>query len=275
MNRKNAAELFIELLDIISALRAPDGCPWDRKQTHKSLIPFMLEEANEVVAAIEDGTPEALAGELGDVLLQVALHSEIASEKTKHPGDKAGFDITTVLSKINTKLKRRHPHVFGNVSVSDAAEVVENWQSIKINENRSARDSSVLDSVSSNLPQLLTAQKYQERAGAVGFDWDDIEDVKDKIREEWAELNELLDADGDPGRIEEELGDFLFATVNLSRWLKISAEEALRKANRKFKNRFKKVESRIGGGSEMAEKSIEELDLVWDDIKKSEQEPPE
>ena len=203
MASKNASELFLELLEIIAALRGPGGCPWDLKQTHKSLIPFILEEACEVVAAIEDDTPEALAGELGDVLLQVVLHSQIAAEQ-RDRGDSSGFDITDVLEKINTKLRRRHPHVFGDVAVDGADQVVQNWQTIKMHEASASPEASVLDSVSVGLPQLLTAQKYQERAATVGFDWDTIEDVKDKVREEWQELNELLENGGPEDRIKRK-----------------------------------------------------------------------
>ncbi|MBN1297786.1 nucleoside triphosphate pyrophosphohydrolase [bacterium] len=268
MNDQSASVLFSELLDIIKALRSPSGCPWDRKQTHQSLISYMLEEAHEAVAAIESDDLTALAGELGDVLLQVVLHAEIASE-ARQRGEPHGFTISDVLTAINGKLRHRHPHVFGDVTVRCADEVADNWQSIKSREKRSPGAASILDDVPLALPQLLAAQKYQERAAQVGFDWDDIADVQAKITEEWNELLEVLNEDN-ASRIEEEYGDLLFALVNLARWLRINSEEALRKANRKFRIRFSQVETEVGGAEAMREKSLEELDLVWDQVKKNE-----
>ncbi|MBN1878631.1 nucleoside triphosphate pyrophosphohydrolase [bacterium] len=269
MQSKEPRELFAHLLEIIKKLRAPDGCPWDRKQTHQSLIPFMLEEAHEAVAAIEEGNMDELAGELGDVMLQVVLHSEIASE---HPAGnrEGGFDISIVLEKICGKLIHRHPHVFGNVTVDGAEQVLENWQKIKADEKTVDPVEGILHSVSPALPQLLVAQKYQQRAALVGFDWDDISDVFEKIQEEIREVQYEIDNESEMKRVEDEVGDLLFAIVNLSRFLGVNAEEALRKANNKFKRRFNKLERVYGGAENMKGKSLEELDLEWDRVKESE-----
>ena len=268
MNSNDPQKLFSELLDIIKSLRGPAGCPWDRKQTHQSLVPYMLEEAHEAIAAIEDQQMDDLAGELGDVLLQVVLHAEIASERMSN-GRTEGFDISTVLSRICTKLIHRHPHVFGDVKVDGADQVLENWQKIKADEKKTDRQKNLLDSVPQGLPQLMVAQKYQDRAASVGFDWDDLEDVFDKVQEEIRELAEEINRQ-DKGAIENELGDLFFALVNLSRFLGINAENSLRKANNKFRRRFTAVETSLGGADAMKGKSLEELDLEWDRIKDAE-----
>lgn len=268
MNSNDPQKLFSELLDIIKSLRGPAGCPWDRKQTHQSLVPYMLEEAHEAIAAIEDQQMDDLAGELGDVLLQVVLHAEIASEQMSNDRTE-GFDISTVLSRICTKLIHRHPHVFGDVKVDGADQVLENWQKIKADEKKPDHQKNLLDSVPQGLPQLMVAQKYQDRAASVGFDWDNLADVFDKVKEEIEELAVEINRK-DKGAIESELGDLFFALVNLSRFLGINAENSLRKANNKFRRRFTAVETSLGGADAMKGKSLEELDLEWDRIKNAE-----
>lgn len=271
MNEEQASSLFHELLNIIRTLRSPTGCPWDRKQTHQTLIPYMLEEAHEAVAAIEENNMAALAEELGDVLLQVVLHAEIASERLEQ-GLTDGFDIQTVLKAINSKLRYRHPHVFDDLKVETSQEVVENWTKLKYLEHKSDSDESILDTVSTALPQLTAAWKYQVQAALTGFDWDNIEDVLYKVEEEFHELVYEIKHDEGKERIEDEAGDLLFAIVNLCRFLDVNPEDALRKANKKFKHRFTRIEKRLGGVEKMKLMSVEELDLEWDNVKQEETE---
>lgn len=269
MDIDRATSLFGELLEIIRTLRSPKGCPWDRKQTHETLIPYMLEEAHEAIAAIEEKNMDELAGELGDVLLQVVLHAEIASERLER-GQDDGFDILSVLTKICSKLRYRHPHVFDNLKVESSREVVENWQKLKALEHHHMSSQSILDSVSPALPQLTVAWKYQAQAALAGFDWDAMSDVLDKVREEFRELTDEIDQNSPKHRIEDETGDLLFAMVNLCRFLDLNPEETLRKANRKFKRRFTVLEKTLGGPEKMKSKTLEELDLEWERVKQDE-----
>ncbi|MGB3977163.1 MAG: nucleoside triphosphate pyrophosphohydrolase [bacterium] len=266
MDMEYAQSLFRDLLNIIRTLRGPNGCPWDRKQTHRTLIPYMLEEAHEAVAAIEENNMTSLAEELGDVLLQVVLHAEIASERLAL-GRKDAFDISIVLNAICSKLRYRHPHVFDDLKVETSQEVVENWNRLKLQEHKNDSSGSTLDSVSSALPQLTAAWKYQVRAAQTGFDWDNIADVLYKVEEELHELVYEIKRKAEKERIEDEAGDLLFAIVNLCRFLDVNPEEALRKANKKFKRRFTCLEKRLGGAENMKTMSVEELDLEWDKVK--------
>ncbi len=263
MSSSDLSRKFLELIDIMKRLRDENGCPWDRKQTHESLVPYLLEESYEAIGAIETGDWEGLSGELGDVLLQILFHTRIAEESNE-------FTMATVLDTLTRKLIRRHPHVFGTVSVDDAEEVLRNWQLIKRDEAREGGARSVLDGLTSALPQLTYAQKSQERAAQVGFDWDTTDQVKEKVREEWRELWESVDGSESPKRIEEEMGDLLFALVNLARFLNVQPEEALRKANLKFARRFREVELRAGGGDTMKTMGLESLDAIWNDVKADE-----
>jgi tetrapyrrole methylase family protein / MazG family protein len=268
MNIEIAQTFFAELLSIIKKLRGPDGCPWDRKQTHETLIKFLVEESQEAIAAIEENQMAELANELGDVLLQVVLHSEIASERLE-TSQSDGFDIVTVLSSLCRKLKLRHPHVFGDVQVESSDEVVENWHKIKADENRNSpkTSASILGSVSPALSQLTRAYKYQIIAALAGFDWDNISDVFGKVEEELSELLCEIESAAPPANVENEMGDVFFALVNLCRFLNIHPEEALRKSNAKFYRRFSMLEKHLGGAEIMKTLSLEELDLEWDRIK--------
>ena len=224
---------FQTLIDIVARLRAPDGCPWDREQTHNSLKRNLLEESYEVIEAIDDGDPEILAEELGDLIVQVAFHADIAKE--------AGhFQIEDVLRQINSKLVRRHPHVFADGHVEDAREVERNWEQIKEQELKAKGGSkSPVEGIPSNLPALSYAQLMQDRVGKAGFEWDDVSGVLDKIVEEVAEFK----AAATPEEKVHELGDLLFSMVNLTRWAGAHAEDVLRQANQRFGRRYLKMES--------------------------------
>jgi tetrapyrrole methylase family protein/MazG family protein len=249
---------------ISARLRAPDGCPWDRRQTHASLRPFVLEEAYEIVDAIEGGTPEDLAEELGDLFLQIILHAQLAAEE-------GAFDLTDVYRTLGAKIIRRHPHVFGDVEVSGAEEVLRNWEAIKAAERHDAGPSpSPFSGIARALPALAASREIQERASSLGWDWPGIEGVWEKVSEELAELHEAGDIDGDAGRdaILHELGDVLFATVNLSRWLRVDPEEALRSANRRWIDRYERVEAlATERGLVLLDLSAEAKDALWNEVK--------
>lgn len=250
---------FESLQEITAHLRAPEGCPWDQEQTVQSLRPDLLEEAYEALAAIDAGDPAKMREEFGDLLLMVAMLSQISSEE----GD---FNSADVIRGISTKLIRRHPHVFGDLAVDGVGTVLKNWEQIKA-EERAANgeaEKSLLDGVSIALPALSQAQEYQARAARVGFDWPQIEGVIDKVCEEIEELRAAPDDDSRAA----ELGDLFFAVVNLARWLKIDAETVLREANTRFKARFSYVE-RAARQQErsLSEMSLEELDALWEDAK--------
>ncbi|HLU10811.1 MAG TPA: nucleoside triphosphate pyrophosphohydrolase [Oceanobacillus sp.] len=247
---------FEQFQEIIAHLRAPEGCPWDRKQTHLSLRKYLLEEAHEVLEAIDAEDPDALREELGDLLLQVVLHTQIAI-------DDGEFRMGDVLSILNQKMIRRHPHVWGDVSVDGAQEVVANWDAIKQREKGEKRKS-LLDGVPKGLPALLQAHEYTAKAAKPGFDWHSVDDVIAKVREE---LDEVLNATDDEHRA-EEMGDLLFVIVNWARWLNIEPETALRKANAKFYRRFRYVEeAAAANGKPMEDYTLEELDAFWNEAK--------
>jgi len=267
-----------ELLRVMVRLRAPDGCPWDREQTPLSLAPYVLEEAYEVVAAIESGTSAALCDELGDLLLQVVFHAQIAAEQ-------GSFDFAAVAAGIRAKLIRRHPHLFAAdgalPAVGSAAEQTVAWENIKADERRAARESqaavaaiSRLDDIPPSLPALLRANKLSKRAARVGFDFDYASHAADKVAEELAEVREAAAANpaADPSpQVSEEVGDLLFAAVNLARKLGVDPESALRAANRKFERRFRGME-RLAGERGLA---FEELELpaqeeLWQEMKRCE-----
>lgn len=220
------------LIDIVATLRSENGCQWDREQTHKSLRPNMLEEAYEAVDAIDDDDIANLREELGDVLLQVVLHSQIAK-------DNGEFDIEAVAKELSEKLIHRHPHVFGNTEVHSTDEILSNWDKLKKEEKTYRK--SVLDGISKSQSALMSAQKISKKVVKVGFEWDSVESLKKCIESEYKEFEEAVES-GDKDRMEDEMGDIFFATVNLARWYKIDAEQALLRANKKFTKRFKKME---------------------------------
>lgn len=245
---------------ISARLRAPNGCPWDRKQTHRTLRPYLLEEAYETVDAIEHGTPADLAEELGDVLLQVILHAQFAAEE-------GAFDLTDVYRSIAAKIVRRHPHVFGSVEVDGVEQVVSNWETIKADERaeRGKAEEGAFGGVARALPALAGSREIQERAASLGWDWDAIEGVWDKVHEEIEELRQAAD---DEDRL-HELGDVLFALVNLARWMKLDPEEALRTANHRWVARYRRVEELAAQrGMDLDAMSLAEKDVLWDEVKR-------
>jgi len=246
--------------EIIARLRAPEGCPWDKEQTHLSLRPFLLEEAYEVLETLDKEDMPHLKEELGDLLLQIVLHTQIASED----GD---FNMTDVLDGISQKLIRRHPHVFGSVQADTADQVVKNWEQIKSEERKSngdAKPKGMLDGIPNALPALVQADQIQDRAKRVGFDWNSFEPVVEKVREE---LGELLDAKTNAER-QSEAGDLLFACVNVIRWLNIDPEMALRETNTRFRRRFAYIEAKASEqGKTMQELGFEAMDALWNEAK--------
>lgn len=251
MNYKNLEEL----IEVIRRLRAPGGCPWDREQTHSSLRPNMIEEAYEAVDAIDDNDMSHLREELGDVLLQVLLHSQIATEE-------GAFDIEDVAKELKEKLIHRHPHVFGNAKIDTPDEVVDAWDKLKAEEKKHRK--SAMDGISRSQAALISAQKISKKAVKTGFEWPNEESLYDCIYSEFEEFKQA-EQEGDKSHMEEELGDILFATVNLARWNKIDAEQALLKANKKFEKRFRKMEELAV--KPLNEYSFEEFDALWKNAK--------
>lgn len=251
---------FESFQEVVARLRAPDGCPWDREQTHLSLRPHLMEEAYEVLDAMDRSDSAALCEELGDLLLQIVLNAQIAYEDKE-------FRMTDVLEGINSKLIRRHPHVFGELSVGGVDGVLKNWEKLKEIEraqNGEADKKGLLDGVPKAIPALTQAQEYQDRAARVGFDWAEIAPVIDKVREE---LDEVLQAPDEEQRA-GELGDLLFAVVNLARWYKVDAESMLRQTNARFARRFKHIEARSAEqGRKLTEMTLEEMDRFWEEAK--------
>ncbi len=254
---------FEQFQEIIAHLRAPEGCPWDREQTHDSLRRFLIEEAHEVLEAIERDDPQALAEELGDLLLQIVLHTQIAI-------DDGEFYMSDVLRHVNAKMIRRHPHVWGTTEVAgNPQQVVANWEALKRQEKADAgkSDESLLDSIPKGLPALLQSFQYQARAAKVGFDWPQVAEVIAKVREE---MDEVQAATTDDERA-EELGDLLFVVVNWARWLDVEPETALRRANAKFYRRFRYIEQQVAAqGKAMTDYTLAELDALWDEAKAGE-----
>lgn len=252
---------FEAFQEIIAHLRAPEGCPWDRKQTHESLRPFLVEEAFEVLDAIDNGDWDALAGELGDLLLQIVLHTQIAIEYGE-------FYMTDVLEHVNRKMIRRHPHVWGDVDVNgDAGQVVVNWDAIKEQEKAENGDEekSLLDSIPRAAPSLFVAMKYQDKAATVGFDWPDVSGVEDKVREELAEIF----AETDSNLKAREIADLIFVLVNWLRWLGVEDPESLmREQNAKFYRRFRYIEQNANGN--LKDVTLDEMDSLWNEAKKLE-----
>jgi tetrapyrrole methylase family protein/MazG family protein len=260
---------FSAFQEIVAHLRAPDGCPWDRAQTHLSLRPYLLEETYEVLETLDADDPAAMAEELGDLLLQVVLHTQIAV-------DEGEFKMGDVIDHINRKLWRRHPHVFGDIEVNGVDEVLTNWEAIKQAEKAGKSTNSdqagqplpsALDGIPDTLPALAQALAISKRAVRVGFEWPDIQGVLDKLVEEAREISEA----SDQAHLESEIGDWLFSAVNLARWRNVDPESALRTTNARFGRRFKKIEALAAArGKSLAEMSIEEMDVLWDEAKREE-----
>ena len=280
---------FDRLVAVMARLRSQEGCPWDQEQTHQSLRPYLLEEAYEVLEAIDAEDDEELCSELGDVLLQVVFHAQVATERDS-------FTIDDVCAAIVDKLVRRHPHVFGDVDVDDAEQVVVNWERIKRSERNGAEPGSTLDGVPRHLPALLRAQRIQDKASRVGFDWDHITGPLEKVAEEFEELRQEWKRHAESGKKQPsqneqpsqssiiegqsnqstisnqsiiiEYGDLLFALVNTARFLKVSPEDALRMAVDKFERRFRLVEKAFrDNGRDLDDASLEEMDRVWEEVK--------
>lgn len=246
-----------ELIDVVAKLRAPDGCPWDREQTHTSLRPNMLEEAYEAVDAIDENDMAHLREELGDVLLQVLLHSQIASESNE-------FTLDDVAKELKEKLIHRHPHVFGTAKINNADDVLKTWDKLKSEEKIERK--SAMDGLSRSQAALISAQKISKRAVKTGFEWPNEESLYDCVMSEIKEFKEA-EIEKDKNHMEEEMGDILFAIVNLARWNKIDAEQALLKANKKFEKRFRKMEDLAT--KPLNDYSFEEFDNLWKQAKKS------
>lgn len=249
-----------DLEHIVAILRAPGGCPWDAEQDHRSIRRNLLEEAYEACEAIDEGSAAHLQEELGDVLLQVVFHAQMEREQ-------GGFTLDDVADGVCKKLIFRHPHVFGNVEVADSAEVLTNWEALKRVEKSQESYTDTLKAVATSLPALWRAEKVQKKAKKAGFDWPDASGAVDKLGEETAELKEAMAA-GDREAIAEELGDLLFAAVNVSRFVKVDGEDALNAATEKFIRRFARVEEKAKAqGKDMADMTLAELDALWDSAK--------
>jgi MazG family protein len=267
--RKRIGRLFEDFVAVQARLRAPGGCPWDREQTHATLKTYLIEEAYEVLDALENGDARELAEELGDLLLQVLFHADLAREA-------GSFDISDVIAGIHDKMVRRHPHVFGDVKAETSSEVLKNWAQLKAAEKQAgSREGaptkpivpSVLEGIPRSLPAILEAYQLTRRAAQVGFDWERAEGIFAKVREETAELRVALEA-ADQRSAEEEVGDILFAAVNLARFLGFDPEVALKHSNLKFKSRFQDMENEaVRSGQRLAQLSKEELEVLWEAAK--------
>ncbi|MDV2686761.1 nucleoside triphosphate pyrophosphohydrolase [Alkalihalophilus lindianensis] len=253
---------FTRLREVIATLRGPNGCPWDKEQTHQSLKKYLIEETYEVLEAIDEEDDDHLIEELGDVLLQVMLHAQIGE-------DEGWFSIKDIVQSTSEKMIRRHPHVFGDKNVSNSVEVVDNWQQIKQaeKENQPTERESILNGIPNGLPALMIAEKLQKKAARVGFDWDEVGPMWDKLDEELKEFKEEVNNDHNEN-MQKELSDILFVIVNIARYYKLDSEEALRSTNRKFKSRFHYIEDRVSeSGRSLTEHTLEELDAYWDEAK--------
>ena len=260
-----------EFIKTVAALRHPEtGCPWDLEQTHSSLRPYLLEEAHEVLEAIDNSDDASFCDELGDLLLQVVLHAQLASERN-------AFNLDDVINSVNEKMIRRHPHVFGEGTAETSSEVLKNWEQIKNDEkpqedNESLIQTKRLESVPKSLPALVRAQRIGEKANSVNFDWDSLDDVFFKVKEELLELEEQIREtpkaldDQQRKELEHELGDLLFSLAQLARWLGVGAEDSLRTTCERFINRFQRVEEKLD--SKFSETSTEKLEALWQLAKK-------
>lgn len=260
--RTSTGEALLQLVALVERLRSEQGCPWDRQQTSSSLIPYMLEETYEVIESIEADDAQALKEELGDLLLHIVFQSHIAAGKQQ-------FTLAESIQAVVDKLIRRHPHVFGDAQVQDTAEIRQRWESAK---QREKGRESRLDGVPRTLPALTRAQRVQEKAASVGFDWPDIAAVWAKVHEEIEELR-VAQAQTDPEAMAEEFGDVLFSLVNLGRFFHLSAEDALRQAIAKFEHRFRGIEQELARrGRRLEETSLAEMDAIWDSFRRRREE---
>ena len=269
---RNPGQRFEKLVALQSDLRSPQGCPWDREQTHDTLRTYLLEETYEVLDALEARDFDKLASELGDLLLQIVFHAELAAEAGQ-------FDISDVIDRVHTKMVRRHPHVFGRVKAGSSAQVLKNWEQLKAEERRAENPpngGSLLDGVPRNLPALLEAYQLTRRAARIGFDWEDIEGLLEKLQEEVGELRRALGPRREvgknnrraAGRREEEVGDLLFVAANIARFLGLDPEITLKKANRKFIRRFQLMEREAARqGRRLPQVSRQDLEALWDQSK--------
>ncbi len=252
---------FQKLVDIMARLRADDGCPWDKVQTSESIKPYLIEETYEVIEAIDEKDPAKMKEELGDLLLQVVFHAQITK-------DRGEFDIYDVIDKISDKMVSRHPHVFGDAKFETPEEVTKQWQDRKKEEGKLRE--SALEGVPKELPSLLRAHRLQSRAAKVGFDWSKVEDVFGKLEEEMAEFKEAIESKN-KAEIEDELGDIFFVMVNVSRFVGVNAEEALRKTISKFISRFRYIEMQAADkGRQLSDMTLDEMDALWNEAKKDE-----
>jgi MazG family protein len=255
-----------KLLRLVATLRAPDGCPWDREQTLPDLRAYVIEEAHEVAAAIDNGSPEELCGELGDLLFQVVFLARLAEEA----GD---FDLAAVIDGIHRKMVERHPHVFGDENLESSDAVKRSWERRKLETRGDADERAFLDGVPTTLPTLTAAYRITQKVAGIGFDWSHPGEIAEKIREELVEVEETLEGEAPPERVKEEIGDLLFAVANLARFLDLDPEAALAAANRKFRRRFTAVEKGLAArGVGLAEAGLEVLDAEWEAVKQREAE---
>jgi MazG family protein len=261
---------FEKLVEIMATLRGPNGCPWDKQQDFNSLKPMLVEEVYEVLEAVEAEDYDGLSEELGDLLLHVLFNAQLAKESGR-------FDINTVIQKISDKLVRRHPHVFGSESASTPEEVIKNWEAIKAQEkaeklkDRTPEQRSLLEGIPAKLPAIHEAHQISSRAARVGFDWPNVEGIFEKLQEEVRELKDVISS-GDENtqreRLEDEIGDMLFVIVNIARYLKIDSESALKRSNRKFKTRFRYMETELAKqGKSLDQTSLEEMEALWQKAK--------
>lgn len=265
---------FDDLIQLMHKLRSPDGCPWDREQNYATLAPMLLEEAYEAFEAVEEareGRPAELRDELGDLLFQIVFYAQVAKESDE-------FSIEDVIEAIHTKMVRRHPHVFGDISAADSAQVLLNWEAMKQEERRAAgkgeREDSLLDGVSSKAPALMEAHQLSSKAARVGFDWKNVNDIFDKLEEEIDELREAIqthavsNGEANHARVREELGDLLFAVTNIARHMKVEPEAALKLTNRKFRRRFGYIEAKLREREQTLDQvSLDEMEALWQEAK--------
>ena len=267
---------FEDLVALQARLRAPGGCPWDREQTHESLRTYLIEEAYEVLETIDASDFKKFQDELGDLLLQVVFHAQMAQEAGR-------FEIGDVIESIHDKLMRRHPHVFGDVKADNSQEVLKNWEQLKADERRAegkptGKTESLLDGVPKTLPAILEAYQLTRRASRIGFDWENVEGLLEKLKEETGELRGAIAGQGSAAhasarekRVEEEIGDLLFVAVNLARFLEVDPEIALKKANRKFSARFREMETEAARqGKALADVPRDEMEALWERVKAAE-----
>ncbi len=256
---ENKADNFQKLLGIMETLRAENGCPWDREQTRESLTPYLVEETYEVLEAIEENSPHKIKEELGDLLFQIVFHCQLAKERGE-------FSMEDVIDAISEKMTRRHPHVFGDAKFETSEKVLKQWEDRKKEEGKNRE--SILEGVPKELPSLLKAYRIQSRAARVGFDWNRVGDVMEKLDEELAEFRDALEQK-DQAAIEDELGDVFFVLVNISRFVGVNPDDALRKTISKFISRFRYIEMKAASsGRKLSDMTLQEMDVLWEEAKK-------